>query len=112
MLIITYDEHGGFYDHVNPFLFRDKAKPVSGIDHYGVRVPTSNAYTVTLVFAGSGTFQVSVNGANPGPSFNVTGGTGLTPHRTVGALTVKCTPVNSTQKCQTSQILSLVPPTS
>ncbi|MBM4257614.1 MAG: hypothetical protein FJ147_17195 [Deltaproteobacteria bacterium] len=40
MLIITYDEHGGFYDHVNPLLFRDKAKPVSGIDHYGVRVPT------------------------------------------------------------------------
>ena len=40
LLIITYDEHGGFYDHVNPLLFRDKAKPVSGIDHYGVRVPT------------------------------------------------------------------------
>jgi phospholipase C len=40
LLIITYDEHGGFYDHVNPFLFRDKAKPVSGIDHYGVRVPS------------------------------------------------------------------------
>ena len=40
LLIITYDEHGGFYDHVNPLLFREKAKPVSGIDHYGVRVPT------------------------------------------------------------------------
>jgi phospholipase C len=40
LLIITYDEHGGFYDHVNPLDFRDKAKPVSGIDHYGVRVPT------------------------------------------------------------------------
>ena len=41
LLIITYDEHGGFYDHVNPMdsRFRDKAKPVSGIDHYGVRVP-------------------------------------------------------------------------
>jgi phospholipase C len=39
LLIITYDEHGGFYDHVNPLSFRDKAKPVSGIDHYGVRVP-------------------------------------------------------------------------
>jgi phospholipase C len=37
----SYDEHGGFYDHVNPLdsRFRDKAKPVSGIDHYGVRVP-------------------------------------------------------------------------
>src|SRR6266481_948531 len=31
---------GGCYDHVSPLLFRDKAKPVSGIDHYGVRVPT------------------------------------------------------------------------
>ena len=40
LLIITYDEHGGFYDHVNPLLFRDKAAPASGIDHYGVRVPT------------------------------------------------------------------------
>src|SRR6266481_2952434 len=30
---------GGCYDHVSPLLFRDKAKPVSGIDHYGVRVP-------------------------------------------------------------------------
>jgi phospholipase C len=42
LLVITYDEHGGFYDHVNPLdpRFRDKAKAVSGIDHYGVRVPT------------------------------------------------------------------------
>jgi phospholipase C len=41
LLIITYDEHGGFYDHVNPMdpRFRQTAKPVSGIDHYGVRVP-------------------------------------------------------------------------
>jgi len=39
LLVITYDEHGGFYDHVNPLNFRDKAKPVSGIDHYCVRVP-------------------------------------------------------------------------
>jgi len=41
LLLITYDEHGGFYDHVNPLdpRFRDTAKPVSGIDHYGVRVP-------------------------------------------------------------------------
>ncbi len=39
LLVITYDEHGGFFDHVNPLLFRDKVKPVSGIDHYGVRVP-------------------------------------------------------------------------
>lgn len=41
LLVITYDEHGGFYDHVNPLdpSFRAKAKPVSGIDHYGVRVP-------------------------------------------------------------------------
>lgn len=36
LLLITYDEHGGFYDHVPPPL----APAVSGIDHYGVRVPT------------------------------------------------------------------------
>jgi phospholipase C len=40
LLVITYDEHGGFYDHVNPLLFSEMAKPVSGINHYGVRVPT------------------------------------------------------------------------
>jgi phospholipase C len=39
LLVITYDEHGGFFDHVNPLAFRDNAKPVSGIDYYGVRVP-------------------------------------------------------------------------
>jgi phospholipase C len=33
--VITYDEHGGFYDHVPPLA----AVAVSGIDHYGVRVP-------------------------------------------------------------------------
>jgi len=36
MLVITYDEHGGFYDHVAP----PQAVPVSGIDRLGVRVPT------------------------------------------------------------------------
>ena len=36
LLIITYDEHGGFYDHVPP----PKAVPVSAVDDYGVRVPT------------------------------------------------------------------------
>ena len=35
LLIITYDEHGGFYDHVTP----PPAPAVSGIDRYGVRVP-------------------------------------------------------------------------
>jgi phospholipase C len=40
LLVITYDEHGGFFDHVDPLKFRDKAIPVCGIDHYGVRVPT------------------------------------------------------------------------
>jgi phospholipase C len=35
LLIITYDEHGGFYDHVTP----PHAPDVSGIDRYGVRVP-------------------------------------------------------------------------
>ena len=40
LLLITYDEHGGFFDHVDPFKHSDNAKPVSKIDHYGVRVPT------------------------------------------------------------------------
>jgi phospholipase C len=40
LLVITYDEHGGFFDHVSPFEFREKAIPVSDIDYYGVRVPT------------------------------------------------------------------------
>ena len=35
LLIITYDEHGGFFDHVPP----PAAIPVSTIDQYGVRVP-------------------------------------------------------------------------
>ena len=36
LLIITYDEHGGFFDHVAP----PAAIPVSAINEYGVRVPT------------------------------------------------------------------------
>lgn len=35
LLVITYDEHGGFFDHVPPPL----APAVSGIDRYGPRVP-------------------------------------------------------------------------
>ncbi|HEY2356897.1 MAG TPA: alkaline phosphatase family protein, partial [Phenylobacterium sp.] len=42
LFLVTYDEHGGFFDHVSPLdpEFRTNAKPVSGIDFYGVRVPT------------------------------------------------------------------------
>jgi phospholipase C len=36
LLIITYDEHGGFFDHVPP----PPAVAVSAVDRYGVRVPT------------------------------------------------------------------------
>jgi hypothetical protein len=36
LLLITYDEHGGFFDHVSP----PAAVPVSGIGVYGVRAPT------------------------------------------------------------------------
>lgn len=36
LLLITYDEHGGFFDHVPP----PAAIPVSAINEYGVRVPT------------------------------------------------------------------------
>jgi phospholipase C len=41
LFVVTYDEHGGFYDHVSPLApeYRTNAKPVSGFDHYGVRVP-------------------------------------------------------------------------
>lgn len=35
LLLITYDEHGGFFDHVPP----PAAIPVSAINEYGVRVP-------------------------------------------------------------------------
>lgn len=35
LLMITYDEHGGFFDHVPP----PAAPAVSGIDRYGVRLP-------------------------------------------------------------------------
>ncbi|MDQ3258437.1 MAG: hypothetical protein M3R15_31885, partial [Acidobacteriota bacterium] len=35
LLVITYDEHGGFFDHVPP----PPAPAVSGIDRYGVRLP-------------------------------------------------------------------------
>jgi phospholipase C len=42
MFVLTYDEHGGFFDHVNPLAteFRATATPVSALDFYGVRVPT------------------------------------------------------------------------
>jgi phospholipase C len=36
LLVITYDEHGGFFDHVSP----PAAIPVSAINECGVRVPT------------------------------------------------------------------------
>jgi phospholipase C len=36
LFVITYDEHGGFFDHVAP----PAAIPVSAINEYGVRVPT------------------------------------------------------------------------
>jgi phospholipase C len=43
LLIITYDEHGGCYDHVPPPAATPPAPPVAGqvfnFDRYGVRVP-------------------------------------------------------------------------
>jgi phospholipase C len=36
LLIITYDEHGGFFDHVQP---PSAAADRLGMDHYGPRVP-------------------------------------------------------------------------
>jgi phospholipase C len=44
LLIITYDEHGGCYDHVPPPTAVSPEKPINGqvfsFDRYGVRVPT------------------------------------------------------------------------
>ncbi|MCP4872649.1 MAG: alkaline phosphatase family protein [Proteobacteria bacterium] len=39
LLVITYDEHGGFFDHVPPPLAQDD-RPESGHDQLGFRVPT------------------------------------------------------------------------
>jgi phospholipase C len=39
VLIITYDEHGGFFDHVDPRTF-PAAPDRRGFDRYGIRVPT------------------------------------------------------------------------
>ena len=69
MLVITYDEHGGFYDHVSP----PKVDDGSAYETYGVRVPalivgprvkqhvchqlfdhTSLIKTILLRFAGDG----------------------------------------------------------
>jgi phospholipase C len=44
LLLITYDEHGGCYDHVAPSAAVPPRPPVPGqtfgFDRYGVRVPT------------------------------------------------------------------------
>jgi len=46
LFIITYDEHGGFYDHVQPHGFNGEINPVvhkiheDGEEYYGLRVPT------------------------------------------------------------------------
>lgn len=42
LLIVTYDEHGGFYDHVRPVPATppDAHKDEYAFDQYGVRVPT------------------------------------------------------------------------
>lgn len=39
LLVITYDEHGGFYDHVPPPKVPDE-RAMSGFDQLGFRVPT------------------------------------------------------------------------
>ncbi|PZX47776.1 phospholipase C [Algoriphagus chordae] len=45
LFIITYDEHGGFYDHVPPHGINGEGNPVvhkihkDGASHYGLRVP-------------------------------------------------------------------------
>ncbi|MGE5183408.1 MAG: alkaline phosphatase family protein [Acidobacteriota bacterium] len=40
LLIVTYDEHGGFYDHVEPPAIAAGEVGLDGFTHRGVRVPT------------------------------------------------------------------------
>jgi phospholipase C len=40
LLVVTYDEHGGFYDHVSPPKAVGDARAAEGFDQLGFRVPT------------------------------------------------------------------------
>jgi phospholipase C len=40
LFVLTYDEHGGFFDHVAPPALRPGLEPFSAFDRLGFRVPT------------------------------------------------------------------------
>ncbi len=40
LLVVTYDEHGGFFDHVSPPMTTGDARAADGFDQLGFRVPT------------------------------------------------------------------------
>ena len=40
LLVVTYDEHGGFFDHVSPPTVQGDARAAQGFDQLGFRVPT------------------------------------------------------------------------
>jgi phospholipase C len=40
LLVVTYDEHGGFFDHVSPPKVTGDARAAEGFDQLGFRVPT------------------------------------------------------------------------
>ncbi|MBV9579384.1 MAG: RICIN domain-containing protein [Chloroflexi bacterium] len=67
LLIITYDEHGGFYDHVPPPP-AVKVTPES-IDTYGVRVPT---FVVSPWVTAGSVFGHDAVGASPSLHFDHT----------------------------------------
>lgn len=71
LLLIVYDEHGGFYDHVPP---PDAARVSEDIpiSTYGVRVP---AFVITPWVAAGGVFGYDSGLTNPNP-FSPSGGAG------------------------------------
>ena len=41
LLVVTYDEHGGFFDHVSPPKITGDARAAAGFDQLGFRVPAT-----------------------------------------------------------------------
>lgn len=64
LLLIVYDEHGGFYDHVPPSAAA-RVSPELPIDTHGVRVP---AFVISPWVAGGTVFGSDTNPAPPPPA--------------------------------------------
>jgi phospholipase C len=75
LLIITYDEHGGFYDHVTPdsVIAPDDLQDEYNFNQYGVRVPallvspyaSKSVYKETLDHTSIGAYLVEQFGISP-----------------------------------------------